>query len=594
MATDKEYWEKRASDEERMARLQENMKAIEDAIANHEKEREQSMRYYDKQRDAEMWDQMIEKAKLDTKPLTPELQQEIVADCTQWLDDQRRALDAYRTSDGTKEIAPGTMSTFDKKAAEIVEKGNVYTSLPFLNQARQLAAEKYAAFENKQAAYDLEIERNTVNGDLMAAQVLEARKTYEAAAYERDTAQSVLAKYEVLYGVESKNYKEQAADVEKLTGQADDLYQKLEAVTSADADLRKVLEAETLVEQQEQAAEAQSSMMDRLHDRIVDAKEDEAFEQGWEEFQSRDMEPPTTEADDAEARADEILRAMDEGRNPYSDGYDDFEAQEAAAEDALEREMSGEIVDEIDPDGDAQIAEDRHLAAEMPHDLEFEAPEEEYDQEHEMAPVHRYEDRDSEKSQAPSESPASLTQEFSDSDRQRLDEMMERSNMAMENMAKASDSGDDRSLHVARSELAAANGEFQDYLADRREFKTAMTDFGNAAERLSKNGSEIDSAEARRFERSYREANSAIDRMEADGKPWAGEMRQHLRAVGETHVEKEKAAQDKDAPQKSTLSSVMQKSDTDREAAHEIRVVQYTPPPVQTQQDQDKDRLVQH
>jgi hypothetical protein len=161
-------------------------------------------------------------------------------------------------------------------------------------------------------------------------------------------------------------------------------------------------------------------------------------------------------------------------------------------------------------------------------------------------------------------------------------------------MAKASDSGDDRALHAARKELAEANSEFQDYLADRREFKTAMAEFGNAADRLTKNGGELDSAEARKFERTYREVNSAIDRMEADGKPWAGEMRQHLRAVGETHVEKEKASKNDDAPRSSSMSTIMRKSDSDRETQREARIVEYTPPPAQTQQDQDKDRLVQH
>src|SRR5690606_6923418 len=120
MATDQEFFENKASDEEQLARLQESLRALEEARMFHEKEREQSMRYYDKQRDDQLFAEMIEKAKLDTKPITPEIRRELEADYGQWLDDQRRSLENYKASDGTKEIASGTMSTFDKKAAEIV------------------------------------------------------------------------------------------------------------------------------------------------------------------------------------------------------------------------------------------------------------------------------------------------------------------------------------------------------------------------------------------------------------------------------------------------------------------------------------------
>ncbi len=686
MATDQEYWTKKASDEERLAQLEANLKALEDARQDHEKAREQNLSYYNKQLQDQLFQDMIEKAKLDTKQLSPELQQEIVSDCSQWLDDQRRHLDAYKSADGTKEIAPGTMSTFDKKAADIIEKGNVYTSIPFLNQARQLAAEKYAAFEEKQAAYDLEIEEKTANGDRMAAQVLEARKTYEAAAYERDTAQSVLAKYEVLYGVESKNYKEQVADVETLTAQADDLYQKLEAVTSTDADLRKALEAETLVEQasgaevaekiqqaeeerlrrlkdgeseeseavksseseasdidpaeaqkeQEEAnrqemealmqdkkpeadtdggdpdegllqwtedrlkaeaetEESQSPMMDRLRDRIVDAKEDQEFEDGWQEFQSNEIQPPTTEADDAEARADEVLRAMDEGRDPYADGYDDFEAQEAAAEAALDREMSGEVDDDHDSDGDAQIAEDRHLAAEMPQDMEFEAPED-HDREYEMAPVHRYEEQVAPRSQASSDiSTASLTQEFSESDRQRLDQMENRVDTAVEQLTAAKKSGDADAISEARQSLADANSDFKEYLTDRQDYKSQLAEVKSDAQRLVNKDPSDRASAAQDFKESYSKANESIERMEQDGKPWASEMRRDLQETAQQyHQQDVEKRGDADADKFPTVAKTVQEAERSRDEDR-IEVAAPSPSVIASYQAQvDAQREIQH
>jgi hypothetical protein len=510
------------------------------------------------------------------------------------------------------------MSTFDKKAADIVEKGNVYTSLPFLNQARQLAAEKFAAFEEKQASYDREIERFNQQGDSMTALVLEARKTYEASAYERDTAQSVLAKYQVLYGADSKNYKEQEADVAKLTAQADSLYAKLEAVTEMESQFKEALKADALktasteapqanqpetetvaetpeIVEQEQAVETKSPMMEGLRERIEAAKEDQAFEEGWQEFQSSEMEPPTTEADDAEARADEILRAMDEGRDPYSDGYDDFEAQEAAVEDALEREMSGEIVDEIDPDGDAQIAEDRHFAAEMPQDLEFEAPED-HDREYVMAPVHRYEDRDAKKSQASSDvSTASLTQEFSESDRNRLDQMENRVDTAVEQLTAAKKSGDADAISEARQSLADANSDFKEYLSDRQDYKSQLAEVKSDAQRLVNKDPADRASAAQDFKESYSKASESIERMEQDGKPWAAEMRRDLQETAQQyHQQDVEKRGDADAGKFPTVAKTVQEAERSRDEDR-IEVAAPSPSVIASYQAQvDAQREAQH
>lgn len=696
---EKDYWEKKATDEEALARLQENLEALDAARANYEKEREQSMRYYDKQRDDQLFAEMIEKAKLDTKPITPELRRELESDYGQWLDEQRRTLENYKASDGTKEIASGTMSTFDKKAAEIVEKGNVHTSVPFLNEARQLAAEKYAAFEDKQAAYGLEIERMTAEGDVTAAKVLEARKEYEAAAYERDTAQSVLAKYEVLYGADSRNYREQAADVEKLTAQADDLYAKLEAVTEMDDHLKETLQSETLmlehlpaaddaaqrddeivienpeiemteadqveksrqeeeerlrrlevvdgkeetaqaevpkvdpVEEQHQQQEAdredmetlmqdlgsdpetedvddeealrwaedslqaeqpskdeRSPMMDRVRERIEETKENEAFEAGWQEFTSGEDDPSTTEADDAEARADAILRDMDEGRDPYADGYDDFEARQAAAEDELERQAYGDPEPESDSDGEAQMAEDRHFT-EMP--IEVDVPED-HDREYEMAPVHRYEDDDDRKAQFPTEvSTASLTQEFSETDRQRLDHMESRVDEAMERLAAAKESGDAEGISDARQALAAANTDFKDYLSDRQDFKANLAEVKNDAERLVNTDPEDRSSAARDFGESYSKASQSIDKMEQEGKPWADDMRRDLQDTAQRYHEQDVDQRgDVDSSRHPTVASTAQ--DAER-AGDEDRVVVAAPTAsvmasYQVQTDEERER----
>ncbi|MHA6643631.1 hypothetical protein [Mesorhizobium sp. A623] len=706
---DKQYWDKKASDDEALARLTENLKALDDTLAHHEKEREQTNRYYDKKRDAERWQQMIEQARKGDRQLSREEMQEIGSDIQRWHDGHQKALVDYIKSDGTKEIPRGTFSGFDNKAAEIVEKGNAFTTVPFLQHAQKLADERYQAFNDKQGAYDQAIADRKSEGDANGALVLEARKTYEAKAYERDTGESVLAMYGQLYGKDSKNYREQYLEVTNLGLKAEDLYAKLNAVTEMDASLRETMEsdnlmleappkllegpqvhdnardeivieypeevdtqadvqdeaekqadqerlqqaeedavdqdeasADELTEQQEaeeaKAAEIeaeqndvetqpeqQSSMMDRLRDRVIEAKAVEEAEElaryGTEDDNGEndtDKGYPVDDVDDAEARADEMQAAWDRGEDPMAYDHDhDFEGEAQAAEDAHLRSLNGE--EEADSDGEAQMREDDHFSnPQMPTEMEFGDREEDHDREYEMAPVRRSEEREQEQSAEKTETPktdasASLYAEFSQADRHRIYDMKERSRQVMEAMDKASESGDEQALHDARGEMAASNSDFNDYLTDRREFKSNMNDFRNDADRFLKSGADTDSKDASKFEDSYKQASNSIDRMEAEGKPWAEEMRRYLHDTGleyhqkeiETRLDKptnggmpeefemELADNDRAKDTDSGVASVMRRADDEMESDHEPIDIPAPIAAVSYQSQEDEDRMRQ-
>ena len=607
MATDAErkFYEKKAEDERAYYEAQEALRQLEAARAYHEKEREQSMRYYDKKRDEELNRQLLEKVQKEDKPLSSDEIAEIRNDMAVWQDTREKALEKYRSLDAASEIKAGTLQGFDAKAAEIVEKGNVHTSVPFLRQAQQLAARQYDAFEERQQELSANIEQLKEGGDISGAQVFEARKAYEAAAYERDTAQSVLAKYEVLYGKESKHYREQEEGVRELTRQADSLYEQLSAVAERDAAIREQLEtvnkieeakqaettvssAETAKQHEENGHQPSSVLMDRVRDRVIDATERRAEQEDLDSYRNLSpahFEPseedyqggPLDEADIEDMRTEDLISSIHDGSYPFDGGeLDEIERAEVQSDEILRAWDEGRdpFADDNDPDGHVQIQEDEYansLAEDHQHTIGMSA-----------APEMPTE----------IELPRST---FENADEKWVRRIETDVDQALERLESAKASGDADAIRDARATLADANATYRDYLADRQDYQANLAEFKGDAQKLMRDTS-TDRAESKAdFKESYLKTSDTVSRLEHQGKPWAADFRrdfdEHLTNLDGRAHEEDGSSTDH---QRKSIRGIATEAEAERE---ENRIVAHAPPPAQTPEyhsQQERDRIVQH
>jgi len=120
----------------------------------------------------------------------------------------------------------------------------------------------YITHMERQDNLTKDIEKLKEQGKNEEAQIRQDRREYEAMAYERDTGMSYLAKVEAMYGRDSKQFKEQEADVKELSAMADNAYAKLQASQNA---LNEREQAQKLEAEQSSRLENEKSQQQASH-----------------------------------------------------------------------------------------------------------------------------------------------------------------------------------------------------------------------------------------------------------------------------------------------------------------------------------------
>lgn len=257
--------------------------------------------YPNRKRDIDSYEAMhqglFEKARLEgDKILSDDEKKALKKDSDTFFKQKNASYEAMRTANFDSKLETGSMQVFDKKAAEIVERGNVDISNKFLSSSARLAEAMYITHMERQDSITKDIEQYEKQGKLDHAQVLKDRREYEAVAYERDTGMSYLAKVEAMYGKDSKQFKEQEADVKELSAMADNAHAKLQASQNAlndrveaqklEAEQSKQLENE--LTQQQSAAQVSGQNPSKSDDNkeLVKNQQAEAEEVGVERLQN--------------------------------------------------------------------------------------------------------------------------------------------------------------------------------------------------------------------------------------------------------------------------------------------------------------------
>lgn len=535
---ERKFYEKRASDQQELQRQQDAFQELEDSRAYHEKQREQIMRYFDKKRDDELNRKMVEEAqKRGDTQITKEVAQELRQRTSAYFDRRQKDVDSYQSMDFRKDIQHGSMQGFDKEAADIVVKGNATTSLVFLQQAAKLSQEQYYAFTERQEALGQSIDSMREAGDVKAAIVLEARKDYEAASYERDTAASVLAKHEFLYGADSNQHREQQAELQKLSAAADELKAKFDNVLELDREVAHTLNEESM-------KLAQLPEADSVNERIDQAAAD--FIDDVPVFEDRDADVPqlvdydheptrsdyetdmSDEVMEYEARQDELLKAMDEGRDPYErDSNADLDASVdkhvAEQEEIVETDSDGsDAVSLSDTDNrtsEQTGIEEKH-SSEIRHETAALRPEGEMESSVQTIGVEKTDVvKDYLREQvARTETDNNFSQAFID-----------RMDAASEKLETAMREGDSQAILNAQDEQRASRDEFNGYMDDRDEFSAKLTNLREEGQSYLSAENETDQTHAALdFKSAYNEADSVVERVRAEDKPWAADMQSQL------------------------------------------------------------------
>lgn len=488
MFNSKDFDDKKAYEGQRL-RIQESYEELDRARAYFEQERTNSLAYFNKPRQAKIDQRMREFAeKLGDKALNKEQMLEHQQRTTAWLEKRQVAVERFKNADLKQEFQRGDLAVFDEEAAEIVRSGNAVTSLAFLQEAANLSRQQYNDFVQRQEFLIANIENLRNAGDDFAAKQLEGRKAYEEAAYERDTAQSVLTKYQSLYGADSTQYREQREAYEDLANAAEHLHDRLNAVMETDADAVEDL------------------------DRVNSYAIYERLEQNGG-HSDNPFDPDEWAAIQAEERA-------------LNETYDDAEFdEEAAAEIALDRAENPEKYAKDDID-DEEASGDGELT-----DEDIDSRSETWD-----ASAYGYGRDRSSVNDHTSTINVNMSQIFLNElleDEFRPDEIADRyqheMHQAWDEVMAARTSGDVMALIEAEDRFQESANTFNDYIMDRESLRSSIATIEETSEAYFSSGSDADRASiAGDYKDAYRAADSFADKLHAEDKPWADAFRSQL------------------------------------------------------------------
>ena len=590
--------------EEQRLRLKASYDELDRAREHFEQQRTNSLAYFNKQKQAELDQRMLERAQqLGDKGFTQDQIREHQKLTSDWLQQRQKAVDNYRSGDFKSDIKAGNLATFDKKAADLVDKGNTLTSVAFLSHAAELSRQQYSIHTERQEALADQIEKARESGDERAVKMLEARKDYEDVAYERDTAASVLNKHAALYGVDSKQYRDQQAAYEELSLAADQLHEKLSDTIKADSQTTETYDTmvdNMLAEINQQDADKAAQTEAKA---IADAeaqKQAEIDAQAQTESEQQKLEAPVAElaaADndrvqeiiedgESESEADAEFEAQEaayqqswENNNPeFDDDDDDYLVLENRAEqqheEDLRRQLEGTY--EEDPDADAERALDHHLNGDddiddYDDDITDERTAEEIEEQHGVTANYREARERSPVNEQRSTFTYDVTgtffreqledgtrDDFSQEYRGQMDQSWDRLNAAY-------NSGDHEAILDAQDDLQKRIETFNGYIDDREELKDKLGEMKSSGDAYLESDNDSQRESAREdYKQAYKDADAYADKMQAEEKPWAENMRQQVQSTA-SDIEKKEDDKQQEAPKSADTNDYRQPSD--KEAA---------------------------